>query len=189
MQKKLFTEIQNAFPLISVTAINGEVKERERDSILIGNKKLIEEGGQSVLFLSTQAASEGLNCQFYHNMIELDLEWNPGMQQQSRARLIRIGQNKKVHIWTIVTESFFINGNEMIAMDDKIKNVQNEKIPLANIIEVENAAWFFKRMYIPEAGKLLAGSWFGDVFESRPKGSLGGPDSVGSYLLDTFPKK
>ena len=181
-------ELNKVFPGISVSSINGDINsDIERDQILTKNKKIIENGHQSILFLSTQTAAEGLNCQFYCNMILLDLEWNPKLESQALSRIYRIGQDKQVSVWHLITSSFYIH-NELIEVDDKIEAVKLQKEPLSDVIEQYNTAWFFKRLYLPDdSGRLVAGSYFGNTFESRPHGSLGGPDSIGSPLLDTYP--
>ena len=171
----------------NVSAINGETDDKDRDTILIDNANIINNGGRSILISSIQSTSDGMNFQMYHNVMIIDQDFNPKVEQQSIYRVYRIGQAHLVKVWYLSTEEFFIKGH-LIGVDTKIENIKNEKDPLSDIIEHGNAAWFFKRIYQrDENGCLVAGAYFGDDFENLPSGSIGGPNSVGPAILDTYP--
>jgi DNA repair protein RAD16 len=52
----------------------------------------------SVLLVSIQAGGEGLNLQFAHRAILIEPSWNPAVEEQAIARLLRIGQTMKVRV-------------------------------------------------------------------------------------------
>jgi len=184
--KKLAEEIKRYFPTYSISEINGTTDDKMRDNILQTNAALIAAGGRSILISSIQATSEGLNYQFYSKAIFVDPDWNPKVELQALHRLYRIGQDKQVMVWILNNESFFIKDG-IVDIDARIETVKSEKDPLSTIIETNNAAWYFRRLYLPNSeGLLQAGSFFGSEFESLIHGIPGGPDSEGPTMLNTL---
>jgi len=183
---QLIKAIKIRFPHYHISEINGKTDDKMRESILFENQKVISEGRKSILISSIQATSEGLNYQFYSKMIIVDQDWNPKVEMQAIHRLYRIGQPKRVEIWILSMETFFIK-DAIIDIDSRIETVKSEKDPLSNVIENNNAAFFFRRLYLPNSeGILTSGSYFGYEFESRIHGLPGNPDSVGPIELDTI---
>ncbi|KAJ1617299.1 P-loop containing nucleoside triphosphate hydrolase protein, partial [Pavlovales sp. CCMP2436] len=61
-------------------------------------------GSKVFLFLmSTRAGGLGINCQTADTCILYDSDWNPQPDVQAMARVHRIGQTKKVHVYRLVT--------------------------------------------------------------------------------------
>jgi SWI/SNF-related matrix-associated actin-dependent regulator of chromatin subfamily A member 5 len=61
-------------------------------------------GSKIFLFLmSTRAGGLGINCQTADTCILYDSDWNPQPDLQAMARVHRIGQTKKVHVYRLVT--------------------------------------------------------------------------------------
>ena len=56
------------------------------------------------VMLSTEAAGEGRNLQFCHNMVNFDLPWNPQRIEQRVGRIHRIGQAQRVEIFNLSAE-------------------------------------------------------------------------------------
>ncbi|HEX4144741.1 MAG TPA: DEAD/DEAH box helicase [Pirellulales bacterium] len=56
------------------------------------------------LFLTTNAGSTGLNLQAANTVINVDLPWNPAVLEQRIARAHRMGQNRPVQVFVLVTE-------------------------------------------------------------------------------------
>ena len=52
--------------------------------------------------LATDAASEGINLQRAHLMVNYDLPWNPNRIEQRFGRVHRIGQTEVCHLWNLV---------------------------------------------------------------------------------------
>jgi SNF2 family DNA or RNA helicase len=59
--------------------------------------------GPARLLLCTEAGSEGRNLQFAHGVCNYDLPWNPMRIEQRIGRLSRIGQQRDVHIFNLVS--------------------------------------------------------------------------------------
>ncbi|MCY3629602.1 MAG: helicase-related protein [Bacteroidota bacterium] len=56
------------------------------------------------ILLATDAASEGINLQRAHLMVNYDLPWNPNRLEQRFGRIHRIGQTEVCHLWNLVAE-------------------------------------------------------------------------------------
>ena len=56
------------------------------------------------VLLATDAASEGINLQRAHLMVNYDLPWNPNRLEQRFGRIHRIGQTEVCHLWNLVAQ-------------------------------------------------------------------------------------
>ena len=54
------------------------------------------------ILLATDAASEGINLQRAHLMVNYDLPWNPNRIEQRFGRIHRIGQTEVCHLWNLI---------------------------------------------------------------------------------------
>ena len=57
------------------------------------------------LFITTNAGSTGLNLQAANTVINVDLPWNPAILEQRIARAHRMGQERPVQVYVLVTEA------------------------------------------------------------------------------------
>ena len=60
--------------------------------------------GEADILISTDTGAEGLNFQFCRNLINYDLPWNPMSVEQRIGRLDRIGQKRKIYIYSFATK-------------------------------------------------------------------------------------
>ena len=56
----------------------------------------------ALILAATDAASEGINLQRAHLMVNYDLPWNPNRLEQRFGRIHRIGQKEVCHLWNLV---------------------------------------------------------------------------------------
>jgi len=56
------------------------------------------------LFLTTNAGSTGLNLQAADTVVNVDLPWNPAVLEQRISRAHRMGQERPVQVYVLVTE-------------------------------------------------------------------------------------
>ncbi|MGH9128469.1 MAG: DEAD/DEAH box helicase [Acidimicrobiales bacterium] len=77
------------------------------------------------VLLSTEAAGEGRNLQFCHQMLNFDLPWNPMQIEQRLGRLHRIGQTHDVSLVNLVTRG---------TVEDRILEVLEAKINLFELV-------------------------------------------------------
>ena len=182
--KKLDEIINQNFPRYTVLKINGTVtSDRERYNTIKRANALIALGEPVILLSSMMATSEGANYQKFNNMISVDFEYNYKTQEQAKSRLQRIGQVNVVDIYEICLEDFQgFYGN--ISVDKRIKDIRDEREHIADIIDLFNAAWTFRRFYFTNPnGQKESGVYFDESFERIPHGTTNGPDSFGPLWI------
>ena len=84
----------------SVVRIHGGVGRQDRRRI---QESFLNDPGVRIL-LATDAASEGINLQRAHLMVNYDLPWNPNRIEQRFGRIHRIGQTEVCHLWNLIAE-------------------------------------------------------------------------------------
>lgn len=84
----------------AVVVIHGGVKRDDRRTI---QKSFMYDPKVRIL-LANDAASEGINLQRAHLMVNYDLPWNPNRIEQRFGRIHRIGQEEVCHLWNLVAE-------------------------------------------------------------------------------------
>ncbi len=84
----------------AVTVIHGGLSREERQR---AQERFLWHPKVQVL-LATDAASEGINLQRAHLMVNYDLPWNPNRLEQRFGRIHRIGQSEVCHLWNLVAD-------------------------------------------------------------------------------------
>ena len=84
----------------SVVMIHGGVGREDRRRV---QESFLHDPKVQVL-LANDAASEGINLQRAHLMVNYDLPWNPNRIEQRFGRIHRIGQTKVCHLWNLIAE-------------------------------------------------------------------------------------
>ncbi len=84
----------------AVAVIHGGLGREERRK---AQERFLHDATVQVL-LATDAASEGINLQRAHLMVNYDLPWNPNRIEQRFGRIHRIGQTEVCHLWNLVAE-------------------------------------------------------------------------------------
>lgn len=107
---------------ISYTKLTGKTK--KRDEVV----DEFQSGKVSVFLISLKAGGTGLNLTKADTVILYDPWWNPAVENQAIDRAHRIGQDKPVFVYRMITEQ---------TVEEKIVEMQERKRQLANIV-VEN---------------------------------------------------
>ena len=84
----------------SVVMIHGGIGREERRTI----QESFLHDPQVRILLANDAASEGINLQRAHLMVNYDLPWNPNRIEQRFGRIHRIGQTEVCHLWNLIAE-------------------------------------------------------------------------------------
>ena len=84
----------------AVAVIHGGLGREERRK---AQERFLHDATVQVL-LATDAASEGINLQRAHLMVNYDLPWNPNRLEQRFGRIHRIGQTEVCHLWNLLAE-------------------------------------------------------------------------------------
>ena len=84
----------------AVVVIHGGVRRDDRRTL----QKSFQHDPEVRILLANDAASEGINLQRAHLMVNYDLPWNPNRIEQRFGRIHRIGQTEVCHLWNLIAE-------------------------------------------------------------------------------------
>ncbi len=104
---------------ISYTKLTGST--RNRDEVING----FQEGNIPVFLISLKAGGVGLNLTAADTVIHYDPWWNPAVERQATDRAYRIGQDKPVFVYKLLTED---------TVEEKILLMQQHKQALADAL-------------------------------------------------------
>ncbi len=111
------TELQNRD--IEYSKLTGQT--RKRDEAI----SLFQDGKVPVFLISLKAGGVGLNLTTADTVIHYDPWWNPAVENQATDRAHRIGQNKAVFVYKLITEN---------TVEEKIIELQQKKQALADAV-------------------------------------------------------
>ena len=83
------------------------------------------------MLLCTESGGEGRNLQFCNTLINFDVPWNPMAIEQRIGRIDRIGQQREVFVFNIVTRG---------TLEQQILSLLNEKISMFELVVGEVGA-------------------------------------------------
>jgi len=83
------------------------------------------------LLLCTESGGEGRNLQFCNTLINFDIPWNPMVIEQRIGRVDRIGQQREVFIFNLVTRG---------TLEDQVLQILDEKINMFELVVGEVGA-------------------------------------------------
>ena len=86
--------------------LDGQVPQKDRQALV----NRFREDPTCRLFITTNAGSTGLNLQAANTVINVDLPWNPAVLEQRIARAHRMGQERPVQVYVLVTEGTIEEG-------------------------------------------------------------------------------
>ncbi len=104
---------------ISNTKLTGQTRKRE-EAI-----NRFQEGDAAVFLISLKAGGTGLNLTVADTVIHYDPWWNPAAEQQATDRAYRLGQDKPVFVYKLLTEE---------TVEEKILQMQAKKQALADSV-------------------------------------------------------
>ncbi|MEZ5479447.1 MAG: DEAD/DEAH box helicase [Thiolinea sp.] len=87
-----------------------------------------QEGDAQIFLISLKAGGTGLNLTAADTVIHYDPWWNPAVEQQATDRAYRIGQDKPVFVYKLLTED---------TVEEKILRLQEKKQALADGLYAE----------------------------------------------------
>ena len=104
---------------IPYTLLTGST--RNRDEVIMN----FQEGDIQVFLISLKAGGVGLNLTAADTVIHYDPWWNPAVERQATDRAYRIGQDKPVFVYKLLTEE---------TVEEKILQMQHNKQALADAL-------------------------------------------------------
>ncbi len=94
--------------------LHGGLTRKQRDDMV---SKFQEDPTERAFVLSLKAGGTGLNLTAATYVIHFDLWWNPAVEQQATDRAYRIGQDRNVTVYRLITRNTFEERiNEMIQL-------------------------------------------------------------------------
>ncbi len=110
---------------LSVTQIHGGMKIGDRDTpgSRIYSEREFKEHAQ--VLVATEAAGEGINLQFCHMLVNVDIPWNPVRLEQRMGRIHRYGQEHDCLIFNFVA----VNTNEgrvLAKLLERLREIRRE---------------------------------------------------------------
>lgn len=109
---------------ITYTKLTGQT--RKRDEVI----ERFRQGEVDVFLISLKAGGVGLNLTEADTVIHYDPWWNPAVENQATDRTHRIGQNKPVFVYKLITEN---------TLEEKILSMQARKQALADGVYQSNS--------------------------------------------------
>lgn len=114
---------------ITPLVLKGSMTKIERDDVI----EQFNVGGQySILILSLRAGGVGLNLTNANHVIHYDLWFNPAVENQATDRAFRIGQDKNVTVYRLITKGSF---------EEKIDKMIKSKQELSNLSLSAGESW------------------------------------------------
>ena len=110
---------------ISYSKLTGQT--RNRDEVIAA----FQEGDAEVFLISLKAGGVGLNLTAADTVIHYDPWWNPAVERQATDRAHRIGQEKPIFVYKLLTEE---------TVEEKILLMQKNKQKLADALYQDKAA-------------------------------------------------
>jgi len=120
--------IENHFG-ISPLFLHGGISRKKRDEMVSGFQ---EKNHIKTFILSIKAGGTGLNLTEANHVIHYDLWWNPAVESQATDRAFRIGQQKNVMVYRLITRNSF---------EEKIDEMLQKKKDLANLAVSSGEKW------------------------------------------------
>lgn len=109
--------------------LHGGLSRKKRDKII---KKFQSDSKYKIFILSLRAGGVGLNLTSANHVIHYDLWWNPAVENQATDRAFRIGQEKDVTSYRLITEGTF---------EEKINDILIRKKKLADMTVQTGEKW------------------------------------------------
>ncbi len=85
---------------IGFVRLDGSVPQKHRATLV----KDFQEKPECRFFITTNAGATGLNLQAANTIVNVDLPWNPAVLEQRISRAHRMGQQRPVQVYLLVTE-------------------------------------------------------------------------------------
>ncbi len=109
--------------------LHGGCTRKNRDEMV---ERFQNDAREKIFILSIKAGGTGLNLTAASHVIHYDLWWNPAVETQATDRAYRIGQNKNVMVYRLITKGTF---------EEKINAMLQEKKELADLTVSAGEKW------------------------------------------------
>lgn len=111
--KRLKPLLKKAFPKVALLELSGETKDRAKPVDTFQEVK-----GPAVILVSLRAGGTGITLHAADYVFLLDPWWNPAVESQAVDRVHRIGQDRRVFVYRMITEG---------TIEARIQHLKKEK--------------------------------------------------------------
>lgn len=114
--KGMLEKIEQELPNLGLTSfkITGSTPAQDRQEMT----KIFNQGERDIFLISLKAGGVGLNLTGADTVILVDLWWNPAVEAQAIGRAHRMGQERKVEVYRLITRG---------TIEEKIQELQKQK--------------------------------------------------------------
>lgn len=114
--KGMLEKIEQELPNLGLTSfkITGSTPAQDRQEMT----KIFNQGERDIFLISLKAGGVGLNLTGADTVILVDLWWNPAVEAQAIGRAHRMGQERKVEVYRLITRG---------TIEEKIQELQEQK--------------------------------------------------------------
>ena len=114
--KGMLERIEQELPDLGLTSfkITGSTPAQDRQEMT----KIFNQGERDIFLISLKAGGVGLNLTGADTVILVDLWWNPAVEAQAIGRAHRMGQERKVEVYRLITRG---------TIEEKIQELQEQK--------------------------------------------------------------
>ncbi|PKW17261.1 DEAD/DEAH box helicase [Saccharopolyspora spinosa] len=128
MGELLSTHLSEVLGTGPVPFLHGGLSAERRDQLV---RSFQEDDASPILLLSLRAAGFGLNLTRASHVMHYDRWWNPAVEEQATDRAHRIGQQRTLNVYTLVTGG---------TIEDHITRLHETKRGFANIVSGDTEA-------------------------------------------------
>jgi superfamily II DNA or RNA helicase len=150
---------------LSYARFDGSMSGPEKDASIAKFREEVE------ILLCTQSGGEGRNIQFCNTLINFDVPWNPMAIEQRIGRIDRIGQEREVFVFNLVTRG---------TLEEQVLLLLDEKISMFELVVGEVGAIVGELEEEREFPDLVLDAWL----EATEEGRLKAFDVLGRRLDD-----
>ena len=122
--------------------MDGQTSKRDRDNVL---RRFREDPSVDVLLLTTKVGGLGLSLTTADTVVFVEHDWNPQVDLQAMDRAHRLGQNRAVTVYRLVTES---------TIEQRLMSAQRFKLAMTSAVVKESESTLEKIGGMSEADLL-----------------------------------
>jgi SNF2 family DNA or RNA helicase len=123
------------------------------------------------VLLCTESGGEGRNIQFCNTLVNFDVPWNPMAIEQRIGRIDRIGQQREVFVFNLVSRG---------TLEEQVLQLLDEKISMFELVVGEVGAILGEIEEDGDFAELVLGAWL----ETTEAGRTEAFDAIGRRLDD-----
>ena len=111
--KRLKPLLKTTFPKVALLELSGETKDRAKPVEIFQNTK-----EPAVILVSLRAGGTGITLHAADYVFLIDPWWNPAVEEQAVDRVHRIGQDRRVFVYRMITQG---------TIEERIQHLKKEK--------------------------------------------------------------